>query len=221
MVMSFNNMRQFLFDNCSFVKKNNIDQIIDELRNELLANNYDLDNIKIIGFGETSINFVNNDEVIRLTFIRYNNYDTLKEYVSKCPKIAQPISERVIGDTGASIIHMHQYDTDNITEEDIKDTYINLRNDDYLPFDLKPNNFGKDKEGNVFMIDYGELIYIKDKPLFLKKADLESHSIRCPEYDKMYKKYLKKIERKNKLSFLKRFRQDITENEIDKESKTR
>ena len=73
---------------------------MNELTQILIKYNFDLNNLNI-KYGETSINLIKDDIVIRLTYIRYNSfgYDTISEYISNSNVIEQPIYEQKI-DTG-------------------------------------------------------------------------------------------------------------------------
>ena len=86
------------------------------------------------------------------------------------------------------ILELKKLSFDGLTESDVLDTYTKLRDDGYLWYDIKKENLGKDENGNVYLIDYGELRYINDMPKFLKDKELQSHAIRQPIYNKIYLK---------------------------------
>ena len=204
MIINFKNIKQFIMENSSFVNEENVDSIIFNLKIELLDKGFDLGNLQVL-YGETSFNFIKDDIVLRVTFVRYSNYDSLTEYLKNSDNILHPKYEKKIDDTGATILLLDKLDTKNISNDEMMDVCFKLRDDGYLAFDLKKENFGKDKEGNIYLFDYGELIYIKNRPLFLQKLDLESYSIKCPLYDELYKKR-KKSRLKRKIGFLKRIK---------------
>lgn len=214
MRVKFGDLKKLMLENSSFIRENNIDEILENLKNELVVRGFDLNNLDL-QFGETSFNFIGEEIVIRITFIRYSNYDFLTDYVKNSDSILKPNYEKKIGNTGATVLELKRLDTLGITDSDITDTYIKLRNDGYLPFDLKPDNFGRDVDGKVYLLDYGELIFIKNRPLYLQKLDLESHANRCFEYDNIYKRYLKRQEKKKtnttqeKISFLTRLKNSL------------
>lgn len=165
-MISINNLREYILQNSSFATKSTIDIVISSLVEELNKYHFDLNHISVIS-GETSINFIKDDIVIRLTYIRYNGYDTLGNYVSHSDAILQPEFEKKIDINSVNyptILVLKKLDVGNVTEKERDNIYIKLRRDGYLFNDAyKLENFGKDEKGRIYLIDYGELIYIGDE----------------------------------------------------------
>ena len=65
--------------------------------------------------------------------------------------------------------------TTGITNNDIINLYVKLRNDGYLWYDTKIDNVGKDENGNILLLDYGELININNLDEYNTKLQLEYH----------------------------------------------
>ena len=55
-----------------------------------------LSDLKIVGYGESSIVFDLDNEIIKLTFNEYDNHPVMKEYVSHSSAILQPNFEIII-----------------------------------------------------------------------------------------------------------------------------
>lgn len=170
------------------ISEEEINRIIVGLNNILFKKNYSISNLKIIGDGESSLVFEGNDEIIKLTLMEYDNHKSLKEYVSHSKHILHPTEEVIIDLNGysAKILFLPKLSLDNITGEDILNMYCDLRDDGYLWNDTKLENVGKDKNGNCLLLDYGELIYVNDMPLYKQNSELESHRMKKAECDKMY-----------------------------------
>ena len=166
------------------------------MQNILKQKGYDINNAKIIGGGESSVVLECNEEVIKLTLMEYDNHKSIKEYVSHSSCILQPNEEYIvnINPYNLKILFLPKLSLENITGEDVIDIYCNLRNDGYLWNDTKLENVGKDKNGNCLLLDYGELIYTKDMPLYKQNLELESHRISNGDFDKVY------LERQNQYS---------------------
>ena len=123
----------------------------------------------------------------------------------------QPLFEKKIntGDINyPTILGLKKLQIGTISENERNNTYIRLRNDGYLFNDAKKlDNFGKDELGNVYLIDYGELIYINDQQklnnseLFYKiqyqkfiERELKYHIGYCKDLNDLYLEYLKNIQ---------------------------
>jgi len=135
------------------------------------------------------------NEIIKLTFMEYDNHKSLKEYVSHSRYILQPSEEEIVelGYYNAKILKTKKLKI--LNQEDLSasgkliDMYCHLRDDGYLWYDTKLENIGKDEEGNIYLIDYGELIYINDMDDYKKKKEMAAHTARkpnqCAYYDKL------------------------------------
>ena len=208
MIININELKDYILHNSTFAKEETIDIVLHDLMEALISNNFDLNNLRVES-GETSINFIGDDIVIRLTYVRYNNwgYPTLSDYVSHSTAILQPLFEQKIntGDINyPTILGLKKLSVGNVSETEKEVTYIRLREDGYLFNDAnKVENYGKDENGEVYLLDFGELIYIKDSKktndseLFNRiqyqkfiKRELEYHQKACPELNKKYEEYL-------------------------------
>ena len=222
MVINSKELGNFILQNSTFASEKTIDVVVKEVEETLKNYNFDLDNIEV-KFGETSINFIKDDIVIRLTYIRYDNwgYKSISDYVSHSRAILQPEFEKKIetGDINyPTILGLKTLTIGNVTESERDQVYVNLRNDGYLFNDVdKLENFGKDKQGNIYLLDYGELIYIKDEEklndtelynqIQYKKyidRELKYHIEKCKRLNNLYEKNKKNIQ-KVKLNRLKEF----------------
>jgi len=208
MIININELKDYILHNSTFAREETIDIVLHDLMKVLVSNNFDLNNLQVVS-GETSINFIGDDIVIRLTYVRYNNwgYPTLSDYVSHSTAILQPLFEQKIntGDINyPTILGLKKLSIGNVSEMEKEVTYIRLREDGYLFNDAnKVENYGKDENGEVYLLDFGELIYIKDSKktndseLFNRiqyqkfiKRELEYHQKACPELNKKYEEYL-------------------------------
>ena len=212
MKVNINELKEYILHNSTFAREETIDIVLHDLKEVLISNNFDLNNIRVVS-GKTSINFIGDDIVIRLTYVRYDfwDYPTISDYVSHSTAILQPLFEQKIntGDINyPTILGLKKLSIGTVTEEESETTYLRLRHDGYLFNDAeKLENFGKDENGEVYLIDYGELIYINDynklnnSELFYKiqyqkfiERELAYHIKKCPELDKKYEEFLKSIE---------------------------
>lgn len=207
MIININELKDYILHNSTFAKEETIDIVLHDLMKALISNNFDLNNLRVES-GETSINFIGDDIVIRLTYVRYNNwgYSTLSDYVSHSTAILQPLFEQKIntGDINyPTILGLKKLSVGNVSETEKEVTYIRLREDGYLFNDAnKVENYGKDENGEVYLIDFGELIYIKDSKkindseLFNRiqyqkfvERELEYHKNACPEFNEKYDEF--------------------------------
>lgn len=182
--VSMINIQNELSNTLNFLNESQIQQ----LYNSLIDICKDINNIKVVGRGESSIVFEIDNQIIKISFIEYDNHPSLKEYVSKSDAILQPNFEYIVnlGEYSAKIIGTKKLSLDGITNEDVLNTYIKLRQDGYLWYDTKLENLGKDENGNCYLIDYGELIYINDLDPYHREKELRSHSIKKNELDSYY-----------------------------------
>ena len=212
MTINSSELKDYILHNSSFANENTIDMVLYELTNELVNNGFNLDSLDVIS-GETSINFIGDNIVIRLTYVRYDGwgYKSISDYISHSSAILKPLFEKKIntGDVNyPSILGLKKLQIGNVTNEERNAVYIRLRNDGYLFNDAKKlDNFGKDELGNVYLIDYGELIYINDQKklnnseLFYKiqyqkfiERELKYHIGYCKDLNDLYLEYLKNIQ---------------------------
>lgn len=183
-------LKKYIAENFYFLKKEQVEKVTSSLLEFCKKNN--ISNLKVIGSGESSITFEYNNQIIKLTFIQYGEHKSLKEYVSHSRYILQPDIEEIVdlGYYSAKILKAKKLqvldDKDLKASSDLIDMYCHLRDDGYLWYDTKLENIGKDENGNMYLIDYGELIYINDMDEYEKKIELESHKIKKPEQSIFY-----------------------------------
>lgn len=206
MTINVNELKEYILNNSSFAVEKSIDIVIKDLLNYLVSSNFDLNNLHVES-GETSINFIKDDIVIRLTYVRYKGYETLSDYLSHSSAILQPLFEHKV-DTGdvnyPTIIGLKTLQIGNVSEDERDACYVKLRMDGYLFNDAKKlENFGKDENGQVYLIDFGELIYINDyqklnnPELFYKiqyqkfiERELKYHALACSDLNNKFLIYL-------------------------------
>lgn len=200
--ISIEQLKNYLIHHLYYVKEENVDFIYDMLVDSLRSDGYDLNRIEIIGSGESSINFVKGDIVTRLTNIAYDNYDNLSDYLKHSDAIAQPIFEknftlpksgRQIYPQVIRITKMPRYHNFDVSEEELKEINRTLINDGYLPFDMKSENFAKDENGKVLLIDWGQLIFIKEMPIYKQRQEFSSYKDKCSKYAELYEKYIAEL----------------------------
>lgn len=185
-------LKKYIAENFYFLKPEQVEKITASLIDFCTKNN--IANLKVVGNGESSITFEYNNEIIKLTFMEYDNHKSLKEYVSHSRYILQPDAEEIIelGYYNAKILKTKKLQIVNPEDlndsSDLMDMYCHLRDDGYLWYDTKLENIGKDKNGNIYLIDYGELIYINDLDDYKKKKEIDSHITRKPSYCAFYDK---------------------------------
>ena len=120
------------------------------------------------------------------------NHKSLKEYVSHSSYILQPDAEEIIelGYYNAKILKTKKLQILNSEDlsasEKLIDMYCHLRDDGYLWYDTKLENIGIDENGNMYLIDYGELIYINEMDDYHKKKELDSHYLKKFDYCSIY-----------------------------------
>ena len=132
-------------------------------------------------------------------------YDTISNYISHSSAILKPKFEMKVntGDVNyPTILGLKKLIIGTVTQKERDEVYIKLREDGYLFNDAnKLENFGKDEYGNVYLIDYGELIYIKDEKklnnpeIFYRKQyekfierELKYHINYCSKLNSIYEK---------------------------------
>ena len=178
------------------VRNNTSQETIDKISNEFIdtlsKKQISLDQLKLIGNGESSFIFEYDGQIIKLSTMSYDNYSTLTDYVKESTHILKPIDEVTVnlGNYNASILFQEKLDLSNITEQDVTDMALALREDGYLWYDLKKENIGKDMNGNLFLIDYGELININNMSDYKKESELKTYQKMYPLLDEAYKKNL-------------------------------
>ena len=194
-------LKRYIAENFYFLQPDQVEKITTALIDFCKENN--IAKLNVIGSGESSITFEYNNEIIKLTFMEYDNHKSLKEYVSHSKYILQPEAEEIVelGYYNAKILKTKKLKISD-SSDDLINMYCHLRDDGYLWYDTKLENIGKDENGNMYLIDYGELIYIKEMDDYHKKKELDSHYLKkssyCSFYDKLV--YNRDIEVNNRNS---------------------
>lgn len=187
-------LKRYIAENFYFLQSEQVEKITTSLIEFCAKNN--IANLKVIGSGESSITFEYNNEIIKLTFMEYDNHKSLKEYVSHSRYILQPEDEEIVelGYYNAKILKTKKLQI--LNQEDLStsgaliDMYCHLRDDGYLWYDTKTENIGKDENGNMYLIDYGELIYINDLDGYKRENELSSHYIKKSSFCSYYDNYV-------------------------------
>lgn len=150
-------------------------------------------NFKIASKREGSVVLSLNNKVIKITNRQYDYYKYLTEYVSNSRSILQPDSEAIVElvdlPYNMKILELEKLNTKGITYNDVMEIYFKLREDGYLWYDTRKENLGKDKNGNILLFNYGELININDLNYYDKKKKLNAHIRRKPELSLAYIRY--------------------------------
>lgn len=185
------NLKNILLQQFSNLDITKIDILINELKKLCEEKNFNLSNLSFVGYGESSIVFELNDQIIKVTFNEYDRHPSMKEYVSHSSKILQPMFEHIIEEVklygySAKIIGLKKLSLKDISDEDVLKMYVDLRDDGYLWYDTKKKNIGKDENGVCYLLDYGELIYINDLDAYNLNKELETHRIVKSKLDAYY-----------------------------------
>ncbi len=185
------NLKDIFLQRFSNLDITKIDILMSALEKICEKNNSNLTDLNFVDYGESSIVFELNNQIIKVTFNEYDRHPSMKEYVSHSSKILQPMFEQIIDDVklygySAKIIGFKKLSLNNISNEDVLKMYVDLRDDGYLWYDTKKENIGKDENGVCYLLDYGELIYIKDLDVYNMNRELETHKIVKSELDSYY-----------------------------------
>lgn len=146
-----------------------------------------LEDFKLLKCGQDSITFEVNDSIVKVTTCFYNT-KLLSDYVSHSKFILKPNIELscVIDNKVFTVLEFDKLNVKNIKNSDVFIMYIHLREDGYLWYDPRKSNLGKDSEGGLFLIDYGQLVYINDKDNAFIQNELSAHRQAFPEFDEAY-----------------------------------
>lgn len=191
-----------LINRFPYLSFDEIEKIVDCVNDICIKNN--CFNLKTMIKGDSSVIIKLNNKIIRITNRRYDNYKYLIEYVSDSKSILQPDSEAVVKLNGVSydmkILELEKLVTKGLTYNDVLKTYFKLREDGYLWYDARTENIGKDKNGNILLHNYGELINLNNLDYLDKKQKINTHIRRKPELSLAYIKYKEsKAEEKMKI----------------------
>ena len=112
MTINSSELKEYILHNSSFANENTIDMVLYELTNELVNNGFNLDSLDVIS-GETSINFIGDNIVIRLTYVRYDSwgYKSISDYISHSSAILKPLFEKKINTFGCLLTQSSSNET--------------------------------------------------------------------------------------------------------------
>lgn len=153
------------------------------------------DNAKLIKVGQDSCVIECNNKIIKITGLFYDDM-FLSEYVSRCDSIISPLYEKNVGvnvyDTNlfVTVLLFDKLDTKKITWYETEQMYIKLREAGYIWSDPRPENIGRDENGQIKLIDYGQIVYIKDKSEYFSKKEIEVNENRYPTFARAYNDYV-------------------------------
>lgn len=161
-----------------------------------------IENFKLLKCGQDAIVFEVNDSIVKVTTCFYNT-KLLSDYVSHSVFILKPNIEltSMINNKVFTVLEFDKLNVNNINNRDVFSMYIHLREDGYLWYDPRKSNLGKDKDGRLYLIDYGQIIYINDKDDSFIRNELSVHRQAFPEFDDAYNnrfKFMNNDFRKNK-----------------------
>ena len=168
-----------VYDNLDY----NTELVIIEIKNMCERYNLDFYKVEILGKGESSVVFGIGDKAFKITFMFYNNYETLKEFVSYSQDILQVDDETVINLIDSvfpiRILLSKRLTMVSVTEEELFDMYVKLRDAGYLWADLRSENIGRNENGNLLLLDYGELININEMDENQRRISFAPVGYRC------------------------------------------
>lgn len=146
-----------------------------------------IENYRLLKCGQDAIVFEGDDSIVKITTCFYNTM-TLTDYVSNSDFILKPnievncdINNRVF-----TVLEFDKLDVNSIKRSDVISMYCHLRDDGYLWYDPRCSNLGKDKDGKVYLIDYGQIVYIYDKDYSFVQNELSVHKNMFSDFDEVY-----------------------------------
>lgn len=161
------------------------DELLDELWDSVLKMcqkyNLDINKCDFSQGGDSAFILIFDEYVIKIA--GYGR--VMSDYVSHSNHIVQPIEEVNAEDKSRpkaraiySVLLEEKLDLEHVGAFDVANAIRNLVRDGYAPLDIKESNFGWDKNGNLRLLDYGELFYKDEDKSFeyhqqlcLKKLD--------------------------------------------------
>lgn len=163
------------------------DVILDKLKYICGLKGFEITDLSFIVNGQDSIVFSCNDSIIKICNNFYGT-ETLGEYVSNCGSILRPNIEEclIIKDRFFSFMEFPKLNTSKINNSDVVKMSCFLRDKGYLWHDPKPSNLGKDENGKLYLLDYGQLIYIRNLDEYCKQVELNTYKNKFPEFDEIY-----------------------------------
>ena len=127
----------------------NVKEICDEI-------GCDYTNVKVIGHGESSITLDIGNQVIKISTLPVNQ-DMINETdgLVADAKNLKTIQVNKYGDV--NIYTMEKLDISGITEADVIDMFCKLREKGYVWGDLRTDNLGRNSNGDIQLLDYGQI----------------------------------------------------------------
>ena len=119
---------------------------------KLLADNdIKITDLKCIGKGESGSAFELPDgRILKITSACEYLSELDSDYIIKPDLIA-------VDNTGIAAMIVEKLDTSNITQDDVEKVFKELLKEGYIWSDLKVDNIGRDANGNLKVLDYGQL----------------------------------------------------------------
>ena len=170
-------------------ESNDYATIIGKLNESCMSCGGTIDSISLVHIGQDAIIFECNNMIIKITTLDYQT-NSLTEYISNCEDIQKPISEQIINikNKKITVLTEKKLNTEKIKPVDIYDMYYKLRESGYLWYDPKKENLGKDEKGKLLLLDYGQIIYIKNMSIEEQKRELDTHKNMFPELNESYER---------------------------------
>lgn len=151
-------------------------------------------NIRLSHIGKDAIVFECENEIIKLTTLDFGT-NKLSGHIANCDAILRLNTEYCLDikgknkDVKITILTEKKLNTENITQADVYDVYLKLREDGYLWNDPRKENLGRNEYGKVLLFDYGQVIYINSLEPEQKEFELNKHRNMFPTLDEAYEQY--------------------------------
>lgn len=200
--LTWDRLLKSIIDVCPFIEKLNTDNK-QSLLFEIALNVEEvckmvggtINNAKLITVGQDSCVIECNGKIIKITGLFYDDM-LLSEYVSRCDSIIVPLYEKNfcanVYDMNlfVTVLLFDKLDTKKVSWYETEQMYIKLREAGYIWSDPRPENIGRDENGQLKLIDYGQIIYINDKSEYFRKKEIEVNENRYPTFARAYNDYI-------------------------------
>lgn len=195
--MLYNLVNNFIAKNYKFLSNEDVNNICVCIEKICQKNNLDISKISYLSHGEASLVFECEGKIIK--FLPINSNVGLMKYLDDSNCLLKPLDEElveVICGKGfkfyISVILEDKLIIDNsLSMNDALIIAQKLLHDGYTWLDIKPRNLAVDLDGNIKLIDYGEL--------FNKKYDSD-YSYHLKQFSSVYNR-LYESNKKNKKGF--------------------
>lgn len=183
---NYNDIFLFLMVVYRSFNKKNLNDIMKLLKTGCETVGYNFNDLSFVAHGNDSIVFENGEYIFKVMECEYNV--SVTDYISHCNYILKPLYEEGLNiqNKNIRVFVFDKLDVSNINFDDVVLMSILLRKDGYLWYDPKPQNIGKDSNGNLFLIDFGQVYYIADRSIGYKKAMLADYCFNFPEFNQAY-----------------------------------